>query len=383
VLDKHKMFPGVLSSRYEVFRTHFQHVSRPSIAIGFGGCQAWLRPCLDAGKALQRIVQGLLRLLSPPRNRAAMLTLVIWTLTSVLALHGLPVVATAVVMVVTVSIFSIKMTMQFPKVAGPFYNIVLIFFLCVAAALEAGTALFATTAEHVTPLMVSRTRLETQTDARGSGLPRVWLGNSSSQVPYAACRITWGSTDASLSMIDLAALAWIVYEPDCRNMAVLLSKSFGQLGRPAPSLDHCSPYDVLPRWASFYFPPARRGGDGTRVFAVKGTSTWRDIYTDTKLFATIQVLQAFSKVVPILSLLPLRLVQTIVGQTNTRGGERHLWEDLEEVVRRQLHVGRHERIVFTGHSLGGCVAQIVAARLQLPALVFSAPASSTRRDASG
>eukprot|EP00443_Scrippsiella_acuminata_P031188 CAMPEP_0115358388 /NCGR_PEP_ID=MMETSP0270-20121206/100633_1 /TAXON_ID=71861 /ORGANISM="Scrippsiella trochoidea, Strain CCMP3099" /LENGTH=188 /DNA_ID=CAMNT_0002780865 /DNA_START=15 /DNA_END=578 /DNA_ORIENTATION=+ len=151
-------------------------------------------------------------------------------------------------------------------------------------------------------------------------------------------------------------------------MAVLLSKSFGQLGRPAPSLDHCSPYDVLPRWASFYFPPARRGGDGTRVFAVKGTSTWRDIYTDTKLFATIQVLQAFSKVVPILSLLPLRLVQTIVGQTNTRGGERHLWEDLEEVVR-----GNSMLAATSASSSQATRSADASHRSSLRALVFSAP----------
>ena len=74
---------------------------------------------------------------------------------------------------------------------------------------------------------------------------------------------------------------------------------------------------------------------------MKGTSSWRDVYADIKLFATIevadqssmdkfwkrsrssldhpvnQVLQALSKIVPILSLLPVALVQSIVGFTGT------------------------------------------------------------------
>jgi hypothetical protein len=75
---------------------------------------------------------------------------------------------------------------------------------------------------------------------------------------------------------------------------------------------------------------------------LKGTSSWRDVYADIKLFATIevadqqssmdkfwkrsrssldhpvfQVLQALSKIVPFVSLLPVALVQSIVGFTGT------------------------------------------------------------------
>jgi len=380
VLDKHKIFPGILSSRYDVFRAHFELVSRPP--IGFAGCTASSELLRDTWRALRFLVHAVPGVVKQSNNRLAFCTMVLWTCVSVLAMWGLPVIASAVAMMLTVAILSIKMTMNFPQVTGPFYNVVLIFFLCVAIGLEAGTA-FSITAEHITPLMMSDgfSAVHWRTGQQGRRrLPSVWLGNASAKSPYAICRMSWGSRDARLSALDVAALAWVAYEPDCAVMAELLRASFAQLGRSAPFMEACSPYDALPRWVSFYFPPSRPGGQGTRVFAVKGTSTWRDIYTDTKLFATIQVLQAFSKVVPILSLLPEKLVQNIVGRARTRGGgERHLWEDLERTVHAfQQRVfkevsWRQAEVVLTGHSLGGCVAQIVASRLQLPALVFSAP----------
>ncbi|CAJ1357586.1 unnamed protein product [Effrenium voratum] len=107
---------------------------------------------------------------------------------------------------------------------------------------------------------------------------------------------------------------------------------------------------------------------GTRVFALKGTSSWRDVYADIKLFATIEVFQALSKIVPILSLLPVPLVQSIVGYTGF--SEANMWKVLEEAIDSS---NPSDVTVVTGHSLGGLIAQIVAARKHLPALVFSSP----------
>jgi len=372
VLDKHKMFPGILRYRYDIFRTHFEKVAEPP--LGCAGFKLWSRFVRDGWRAFKFLCSGIVPFMRLPESRLVVVTILGWTLTSVLSLRGLPVVLSALAMMLTVAMLSFKMTVQFPSVAGPFYNIVLIFFLCVAMGMEAGTA-FSISVQHVTPLMTSpRSGGSGARVAREGQLPSVWLGNSSGIVPYAVCQMEWGSKDALLSCLDLAALSWMAYEPDCNAISGLLGRTFGQLGRPMPRMEQCAKYDALPRYVSFYFPPERTNGIGTRVWALKGTSTWRDIYTDTKLFSTIHVLQVFSSVVPILSLLPLNLVQSIVGAVSLRRGERRLWEDLEKVVREQQAVSKgRERVLLTGHSLGGGIAQIVAARMQLPALVFSSP----------
>jgi len=204
------------------------------------------------------------------------------------------------------------------------------------------------------------------------GLPSSWSGDIT--LPYLACRQHWGSTTAPVTSLDLAGLSWIAYEADCRKITQLLSQSFSEIRNATHEIQYCKPYSDLPRWTSFYFPSKVEGGEGTRVIAVKGTSTRRDIYTDTDLFSNIKVLQFFSIVTPILSLFPLSLVQWLlkVARIN-RNSETAIWDSLLQEVK---NISKHhptDKLVFTGHSLGGGIAQIVAAQLRQPAVVFSPP----------
>ncbi|CAK9042134.1 unnamed protein product [Durusdinium trenchii] len=360
VLDKHKIFPGILSVRYDTFRAHFEQVS--SEESSERSCQRFATLIHRSWKSLASVVSD-----SWASSRAAMSgiwqipsVLGAWTVISALAMQEVidfPVCISAIMMVITVATMSLKMAWTFPDIAGPFYTVILIFFVSAALGLQVGGAFSLAPKAAVEPLMNSRPGDEP--------LLPLWRGND--MPPYAACHITWGSRDAQLSQLDMAALALIAYEENCDEMDRLLKESFG---KRSPRLEHCSSYSELPRWVAVRFSPTHGIGCGTRVFALKGTSSWRDVYADIKLFATIEVLQALSKIVPILSLLPVALVQGIVGYTGN--ADAHVWKSLEDAIIAS-EKDRSDATVLTGHSLGGCIAQIVAARQQLPALVFSSP----------
>jgi len=373
VLDKHKIFGGVLSSRYDLFKSHFEQAQRPR-RRDVHTCKRWAELLEVSGRAVAGVSSTMAAVLVQRQHIVLIVTVVAWTIVSMLAVQkrfSLPELVSAGGMIITVSVLSMKTAAHFPQVAGPFYTVILAFFLFAAFGLQAWTA-FGFDVEHaaVMPLMWTQNssrwgRISGRMRRHESSLPRVWEGNETLQPQYTVCRLSWGSVDAPVSSLDLAALAMLSYEPSCTRMSVLLENTFG----PGVSLETCNRYEALPRWISVRFPPKKSGGRGTRVFAVKGTSTWRDIYADIKLYATIQVLQSLSKVVPILSLLPVRLVQSIVGFTNT--AEKRLWTTLEDAIQDQVSLG--EPVVLTGHSLGGSIAQIAAARLQLSAIVWSAP----------
>eukprot|EP00419_Tripos_fusus_P038909 CAMPEP_0172783964 /NCGR_PEP_ID=MMETSP1074-20121228/204703_1 /TAXON_ID=2916 /ORGANISM="Ceratium fusus, Strain PA161109" /LENGTH=870 /DNA_ID=CAMNT_0013620963 /DNA_START=66 /DNA_END=2677 /DNA_ORIENTATION=+ len=235
---------------------------------------------------------------------------------------------------------------------------------------------------------------------------------------YPVCGQCWGNSDSAVTALDLAALSWIVYEQSESDIKRLLSETFG----PGPRLENFTNYYKTPRWIAVRFPPgwkhqatsgtARKEGADTLVVAVKGTSTIKDAFLDTDLFTTIKVLQYFEFFAPVLKVMSVDFVQWIMKTVKLWAGdegskEMMIWDRLEKHMvelqgaertpwagdegskemmiwdRLEKHMvelqgaertrNTNTKFVLTGHSLGGTIAEIVAAKQCIPALVWSAP----------
>mmetsp|Transcript_76523 Transcript_76523/g.216352 ORF Transcript_76523/g.216352 Transcript_76523/m.216352 type:complete len:777 (+) Transcript_76523:98-2428(+) len=265
---------------------------------------------------------------------------------------------------------SVVIVHRLPGVVGNSYFAILGLFACLATALLISGIDVVMPATGIEPIMVA------PGGAAGGNasslLPSSWRGG---EQPYATCKVRWGSSEAPLSSLDMASLAYLVYEPDCSRIPSLLRASFP--AHAGAKVGTCTDYNTIPRWVSIYFPPMQPGGEGTLVIAVKGTSTLSDGFIDSDLFATIKVMQAFNSIEPILSLLPRETIQWIIQRLHApvRGSaeEARIWLELKRDVQALRETYTNDKLVLTGHSLGGGIAQIVAADLDLPALVFSAP----------
>eukprot|EP00812_Abedinium_dasypus_P015845 NODE_950_length_1298_cov_455.081255.p1 GENE.NODE_950_length_1298_cov_455.081255~~NODE_950_length_1298_cov_455.081255.p1 ORF type:complete len:199 (+),score=42.90 NODE_950_length_1298_cov_455.081255:3-599(+) len=93
------------------------------------------------------------------------------------------------------------------------------------------------------------------------------------------------------------------------------------------------------------------------------------------LYGTVQLLQMFEKFVPVFTLVGIGQIQWLLMTANfiDTSYERSIWEKVENLINETMKQFPNDNIVLTGHSLGGGIAQVVAARRKLPALVFSAP----------
>merc|ERR1712232_413139 len=143
----------------------------------------------------------------------------------------------------------------------------------------------------------------------------------------------------------------------------------------------------FPRYIVVHFPSQLPDAPGTRLVAVKGTSTTRDYYVDMDIYGTIHTVQFFDqRIMPLLHWLTTEVVEKMISQLRaTSNNVTRSMVEFIKALRTFCYAGgssaschstdssSSDVMLLTGHSLGGAAAGMAASILGLDSLLFSAP----------
>jgi len=184
-----------------------------------------------------------------------------------------------------------------------------------------------------------------------------------------------GAGGNSFSLSDFGLFAWIAYEPK-QTMQPALSHYFEGwrvvFARwAASSLEED---DGHGDWTNFfeYSSPDNR----TSVVSIRGTHNAMDALNDIILWTPVVVLQGFSllgaDMLPSAQVAVTALVEFFDGGH----GYKRSFAELRRYVERRIKEEPDREFFITGHSLGGGLAKLVAAKAQVRAVTFMAPGLS-------
>jgi len=186
----------------------------------------------------------------------------------------------------------------------------------------------------------------------------------------------------SLTLADFGLLSALAYErsesveqgldtyfPDWHIEERHFTKSMGK--GESESTEHA--YD----WTTFY--QFTNSANTTSIFAVRGTQYLIDVLQDVDLWLPAATIQMFEKVGPSFSEFMIDAIAALTT-TGQRDNEKQAFAVLLQKVDSAMRSSPNRSFYITGHSLGGGVAKLVAAKIaqmhqnvSLPAIVFAAP----------
>lgn len=182
---------------------------------------------------------------------------------------------------------------------------------------------------------------------------------------YPVCTLDFSSLD----IVDFALIADSVYGHNYEVQYQSFAERFNGtalsdwqfVARNNESVDHQV-------WAELFFPSINM-----TVIAVRGTASATDALEDLHFWFGISIMQAVDIFVPFLKQLPTAFVvemlsNSVLGRIMPPPVYTDLLDHVREVKKR---VG--DRLVLTGHSLGGAMAGMIGAKTQTPAVSFSGP----------
>jgi hypothetical protein len=110
--------------------------------------------------------------------------------------------------------------------------------------------------------------------------------------------------------------------------------------------------------------------DTSGLIAVRGTYVFSDVLQDISLYSEVAILQSVSYVIPLTAILPIGFLRDwvwVAGKTSDGLIDPSIRDQFDkpvlEFLRDKFEANPNRSVLIAGHSLGGAIAQIVAAKI--------------------
>eukprot|EP01084_Bolivina_argentea_P254715 428283_1 len=203
-----------------------------------------------------------------------------------------------------------------------------------------------------------------------TNISSVYVSDSTDHIiaPYPMCQVDWGRN--YLNLLDMIYLTIVAYYSQPNEIKNLFELWFG-LNNTGWDFENIH---IEPKKPAFFHIS---NINGLEVVAVRGTYDMDDVLQDISLYTEIATLQTFSWIIPLTTVLPVGFIRDFVKYASIPEGmidptlrERYdepiydyVWDKLNgSLSTAKVESGANKTIFIMGHSLGGGVAEIVAAK---------------------
>ncbi len=206
-------------------------------------------------------------------------------------------------------------------------------------------------------------------------------------IEYPVCKMRWANknfniNDKYLTLLDIIPINGYIYSADNDKLndnhwiTELIKSNFIGTSLENVIIDFIGKQSDFGRSVVVYFPDHK-----IRLMAIRGTLRLNEFLYDLNIYSLPQSLQLFNKLTPVIGFLPENMVRIIIKYLNA---DRILGveEKVDEVYLiaqkyRNKSLQNKDEFIISGHSLGGIIAGIISAKLEVSGIALSPAGIST------